>query len=225
MQYVIAYKKVQDIHYSIASNYGKFKSYTLDKSIHELSEICFQISGMLSELKHHEVSVCIKYTNNDGDAYYVKTLCRDPSSNQNRKDLYNDNIKDYIDKNSDFKEIFKKMEEKKDWKDLYYFSNYLPQKHQYNNTHLKSEVLPDSLFSFWSRNKKWPLSYKSTVVVPILSDSNKNIYGFLCVDSPKNSGFNKMYDIRLVQDIALFLAPTISLVSETHLKQYKNGII
>ena len=221
--YLIAQKKSQDIHYEIATSYEKYKSFTLDKSVHELSNICFQIAKMLTELRHCEVSVCVKYTNTKDDIYYVKTLCRDPSSQQKRKNLYDASIQDDIDKNTDFKEIFKKIEDKKDWKDVFFFSNYLPQRHQYNNTHLKSEDLPEGIFSYFSRNKKWPLSYKSTIVVPILSDDNKVIYGYLCVDSPSNRGFNSKRDIRIVQDLALFMAPTIRLVSEKHLKSKHDG--
>lgn len=92
-----------------------------------------------------------------------------------------------------------------------------------NNTHLKTEDLPDGLFSFFSRSRKWPLCYKSTIVAPILSDNNKVIYGYLCVDSPDNRGFNKKRDIRIVQDLALFMAPTIRLVSEKHLKAKNDG--
>ncbi len=221
--YLIAHKEIQDIHYEIVSNYEKYKSFSLEKSISELSNVCFQIAKMLKDLRHCDVAVCIKYMNINNDVYYVKTLCRDPSSHKIRQDLYDVNIQDDIDKNTDFKEIFKKIEDKKDWKDVYFFSNYLPQKHQYNNTHLNSEELPDGIFSYFSRNKKWPLSYKSTIVAPVLSDDNKVIYGYLCVDSPQNSGFNKKRDIRLVQDLALFLAPTIRLVSERHLTSKQNG--
>jgi transcriptional regulator with GAF, ATPase, and Fis domain len=221
--YIVAQKKAQDLHYKMATGYEKYKTYTLDKSIHELSNVCYQIANMFTELRHCEVSVCVKYTNCDNDIYYVKTLCRDPSSHQKRENLYDENILDVIDKNTDFKEIFKKIDDKKDWKEVFFFSNFLPQRHQYNNTHLKSEVLPDNLLSFFSRNKKWPLCYKSTIVVPILSDDNKTIYGYLCVDSPKNRGFNKKYDIRLVQDLALFIAPTIRYVSEKHLKTDQDG--
>ena len=221
--YLIAHKKIQDIHYEIVSNYKKYKSYSLEKSVNELSIVCFQIARLLTELRHHEVSVCVKYTNIKDDVYYVKTLCRDPSSYQIRKNLYDESIQDDIDKNTDFKEIFKKIEEKKDWKDVYFFSNNLPQMHQYNNTHLNSDNLSDGFLSFFSRNKKWSLSYKSTIVVPVLSDDNKILFGYLCVDSPKIRGFNKKRDIRLVQDLALFMSPTIRLVSERHLTSKQNG--
>lgn len=220
--YNIAQKKSQDIHYEIIRDYKKYEHYNLDKSILELSIVCQEIAKMLSNVRHCDVSVCIKYTNKKNDTYYVKTLCRDPKSYYARKEKYDSQKLDTIDRNTDFKEIFEKIDEKKDWKEVFFFANYLPQKHQYENTHLDSRKLPDYPLSHFSRNKKWPLCYKSTIVVPILSDGNKDIYGYLCVDSPHNRGFNKKHDICLMQDLALFLAPTIRLVCERHLKTYHN---
>lgn len=216
--YADAHKKLQDIYYEIVGEYEKFKSYNLDKSILELSIVCQEIAKMLSKLRHCNVSVCIKYTNRKSDIYYVKTLCRDPDSYHERKNLYISSKFDIIDKNTDFKEIFEKIANKKVWNDIYFFANYLPYKYQYENTHLDTKSLPRNFLLFFMRNWKWSLCYKSTIVVPILSDDNKDIYGYVCVDSPKNKGFNRKNDIRLIQNIALFLAPTIRLVSERHLK-------
>ena len=88
--YLIAQKKSQDIHYEIATSYEKYKSFTLDKSVHELSNICFQIAKMLTELRHCEVSVCVKYTNTKDDIYY------DPISNRHYI-LLNNFIDEYYD--------------------------------------------------------------------------------------------------------------------------------
>ncbi len=216
--YADAQKRLQDIHYEIIGEYEKFKSYNLDKSILELSIVCQEIAKILSKLRHCNVSICIKYTNRKDDNYYVKTLCRDPDSYHERKNLYVSSKYDVIDKNTDFKEIFEKIAKKTIWNDIYFFANYLPYKYQYENTHLDTKSLPSNFLLFFMRNWKWPLCYKSTIVVPILSDDNKDIYGYVCVDSPKNKGFNRKNDIRLMQNIALFMAPTIRLVSERHLK-------
>lgn len=216
--YVDAQMKLQDIHYEIIGDYEKFKNYNLDKSIHELSIVCQEIAKTLSKLRHCDVSVCIKYTNRKDDIYYVNTLCRDPLSYHERRNLYVSQDLDIIDKNTDFREIFEKIANKTAWNDIFFFANYLPFRFQYENTHLDAKLLPNSFLLFFIRNRKWPLCYKSTIVVPILSDNNKDIYGYICVDSSKNKGFNRKKDIRLMQNIALFLAPTIRLVSERHLK-------
>ena len=213
--YANAYKKLQDIHYEIIGDYDKFKSYNLDRSIHELSIVCQEIAKLLSKLRHCNVSVCIKYTNRRNDIYYVKTLCRDTDSYHERKNKYDTQKLDVIDKNTDFREIFEKIANNTEWNEIYFFANYLPFKFYYENTHLDKKLIPRS---YLFRNWRWPLCYKSTIVVPILSDDNKDIYGYVCVDSPKNKGFNKKNDIRLIQNIALFIAPTIRLVSERHLK-------
>lgn len=216
--YVNAQMKLQDIHYEIIGDYEKFKNYNLEKSIHELSIVCQEIATTLSKLRHCNVSVCIKYTNRKDDIYYVKTLCRDPLSYHERRNLYVSQDLDIIDKNTDFREIFEKIANKTAWNDIYFFANYLPFKFQYENTHLDTKLLPNNFLLFFTRNRKWSLCYKSTIVVPILSDNNRDIYGYICVDSAKNKGFNRKKDIRLMQNIALFLAPTIRLVSERHLK-------
>lgn len=214
--YLIAYKVIQDIHYDMLCNQVKYNSYTLKESVFALSSVCSRISDMFTDLRKSQVSVCIKYTNKEDDIYYVENLCRDRKSYEVRKNRYNTKCKDNINLNTDFKEIFEKIKNNNNWKDVYYRASNLPQKHQYINTHLV-EKLPDNWYSFYYRYKQWPLPYKSTIVTPILSDDNKTIYGFLCVDSDKIKGFNYDHDIKMVQDIALILSPIIRIISEKHL--------
>jgi len=220
--YLVAFKKVQEIHYDIIKNQEKYKEYSLDKSILELSNVFDQISAMFSEVRRTDVSVCLKYTNQRNGIYYVKTLCRDSKSRNKRKHFDGEEKLDDINANTDFKTIFEKIADGKDWKDVYFIANYLPQKHQYTNTHLDSSMLPDGMLSLWSRNKKWPLPYKSTIVAPILSDDTKDVYGYLCVDSAVNKGFNANHDVKIVQDIALFLSPVIRIISQKHLIKKDN---
>ena len=220
--YLVAFKRIQEIHYDIIKSQEKYKHYNLEKSILELSDVFNQISAMFSEVRRAEASVCLKYTNQRDGIYYVKTLCRDSKSHNNRKHIDAEGMLDDISSNTDFRSIFEKIAEGKDWKDVYYNANYLPQKHQYNNTHLDSSELPDGMLSFWGRDRKWPLPYKSTIVAPILSDDSKDIYGYLCVDSAVNKGFNYSYDIKIVQDIALFLSPVVRTICESHLINNEN---
>lgn len=220
--YLVAFKKIQEIHYDIIKSQENYKNYNLEKSILELSDVFNQISAMFSEVRRTDVSVCLKYTNQRNGIYYVKTLCRDSKSHNNRKQFDADGNLDDISSNTDFRTIFEKIAEGKDWKDVYYNANYLPQKHQYNNTHLDSSKLPDGMFSFLGRDRKWPLPYKSTIVAPILSDDSKDVYGYLCVDCTTNKGFNPIHDIKIVQDIALFLSPVVRIICESHLINNEN---
>ncbi len=55
------------------------------------------------------------------------------------------------------------------------------------------------------RNWKWPLPYKSTIVVPICpieENTLAGLVGFLCVDSTRNLAFKKDYDVELLLGIA-----------------------
>ncbi len=226
-KYLTALTEVQNLHYEIIKDQSGYNGLDLDKSIIKLSETCTEISKILTKLKGSLISVCVKYTNalnEDYNGMYVKTLSRDYEANRQRKNLYSESVLDKISDNTDFEELFVKIINKVDWKEVYFFANYLPQKHQYNNSHLDKSIIPDELFSWISRNNKWPLPYKSTIVVPIISGANKNIYGYLCVDSPKNNGFNLISDVKIVQDIALDLSQTIKTISEKHLISNKlNG--
>ena len=218
-------RSIQDIHYDVIKDQENYKEWELGTCISKLSDICYRISCVFDILKGSQVSVCIKYTNRNGMAYYVSTLCRDVRSCSEREEKYKNVENDTIIGNSDFHELFQKIAKGNNWQDVYYHANYLPQKHQYMNTHLDSTSLPDNWYSLISRNKEWPLPYKSTIVVPIVSDDQKNIYGYLCIDSPANKGFNNDHDVKLLQDVALYLSPIIRIISENHLRLKKDESI
>lgn len=103
---------------------------------------------------------------------------------------------------------------------MFYCGNRLANKHQYNNSHLRDAELPSGLLSYYSRRKKWPLPYKSAVVVPFLSPNGTKIDGFLCIDSPQSNGFCKEKDVAILQQIALFMRELISFVCVNHLQKY-----
>lgn len=218
-KYLKALKRLQDFHYKILIKQNGYNQYTLDECVKNLQEVCSDISEIFKEIKKNQVSVCIKYTNkSDDECLYVKTLARDKQSLKGNKRTIYDTLIDKINDNTDFLELYKKIiEAGDDWQEVFYFAKFLPQKHQYNNSHLDKEGLPDEWYSWFSRNRKWPLSYKSTIVVPIISDGKKNIYGYLCVDSEKNNEFKKEYDVKLLQNIALIISQTIKNISEKQL--------
>ena len=223
-KYMEALKKLQVFHYNILREQNGYNEFELDKSINKLQKVCSDISDIFNVIKDNKVSVCIKYTNRSKDEdLYVKTLARDKLSLNGSDRIKYDKInkEDKIKDNTDFLELYKKIiESEADWQEVFYFANFLPQKHQYNNSHLdldRNSLPPDEWYSGFARNRKWPLPYKSTIVVPIISDDKKNIYGYLCVDSEKNQGFKKEYDVNILQNIALIISQTIKIVSEKHL--------
>ena len=101
---------------------------------------------------------------------------------------------------------------------MFYCQNRLANKHQYNNTHLKDIELPSGLFDYYARRSKWPLPYKSTVVVPFLSSMGNKLDGFLCIDSSNSDCFIKDKDVAILQQIALFMQELINYVCVNHLQ-------
>ena len=82
--YLVAFKRIQEIHYDIIKSQENYKNYNLEKSILELSDVFNQISEMFSEVRRTDVSVCLKYPNQHDGSYYVKPRCSDAKSNKCR---------------------------------------------------------------------------------------------------------------------------------------------
>lgn len=218
--YLKGESKIRKIHNRINLDASKIKEKDFDGIIHELTDLCTEISEAFKEIKNEEIGVCVKYINGSPKNPYVKTLCRDFHSKEREKN-YDKTINDYILQNTDFNHIIKQMSENKDFDLIYYFANCLANKHQYTNTHLTDINLPSNCFSYFKRRKLWPLPYRSTIVVPFLTPDNKRINGFLCIDSPSSNGFIKERDVVIMQQIALFMRDIICYVCNNHLSKRK----
>lgn len=217
--YLDGEKEIRELHNNIILEKSKIKTKAFEGIIFDLSNICTQISEAFGKIKGEQIGVCIKYTNGDISNPYVKTLCRDSHSNNTRRDFDNSNELDYMFKNTDFEHIFKQLKQHNSFKNMFYCENRLANKHQYNNSHLRDVELPSGFLSYYIRRKKWPLPYKSTIVVPFLSPNSAYIAGFLCIDSPRSNGFCKEKDVVILQQIALFMQELINFVCVTHLKK------
>lgn len=217
-RYLEGEEEIRELHNSIILEKSKIKTNNFEGIIFELSKICTQISDAFGKIKGETIGVCIKYINGDLSNPYVKTLCRDTHSQNKRKDFDNSDELDYLLKNTDFEHIFKQLDNHNHFKTMFYCENRLANKHQYNNSHLRDVELPSGFWSYYSRRKKWPLPYKSAIVVPFLSPDGKSIAGFLCIDSPQSNGFSKEKDVVILQQIALFMQDIISFVCVNHLK-------
>ena len=217
-KYLKGESEIRKIHNKINLDTPSIKQKNFDGIVHELSDLCTEISEAFKEIKNEEIGVCIKYINGNVENPYVKTLCRDFHSKKREKKYKNVGF-DYISQNTDFTHIIRQMNDKQDFNMLYYFANDLVNKHQYNNTHLKEVDLPSSLWCYFERQRKWPLPYRSTIVVPLLSSDNMCIDGFLCIDSPSSNGFIKERDVVIMQQIALFMRDIICYVCSNHLKK------
>ncbi len=116
-----------------------------------------------------------------------------------------DRVKHYVKKNTCFTELIKCIETTKE---DYFLRNNLPRenaKKTYRNTSFDTYGEIDK--GIFVRLRRWPLPYKSTLVVPIAPNSpqertENNLLGFLCIDSESRYAFSKDYDVDLATGVA-----------------------
>ena len=177
--------------------------------LERLIDLCDSIASSFSIVNGHHIGVCLKFLSDEKDRPIVQTLVRDrKSSTKNRKSGNKDNIKHWLDANSDFNFIYSNYED--DNVDTsHYLGINLPMQRDYKNTRLTSWPPKVKLFPFnWIiRQKEWPLKYRCTLVLPIVSidanvQSQEAIRGFICIDSPRRSAFYKDVDIEILKGIS-----------------------
>lgn len=129
----------------------------------------------------------------------ILTFCRD--SYPGRKIARSSNAGNFVKDNTDFLEVLNNFERRGA---RYFFSNKLPVLYGYRNSSFEHYKKLES--HFWlMRIWRWPLPYRSTIVVPICpaDDPDKgSLIGFLCVDSKSMFAFKKDYDVALLTGIA-----------------------
>lgn len=218
-RYAEGIEDLRKIHQEIILLQSRTKNLEPDKFLLSIHQICHKISKIFTRLRGKQISACIKYINvsNDGE-YYVQSLCRDADS-FDRNDIEPiESDKDYIQDNSDFSSIIKDITKNLSREQIFFFSNNLPYEYGYLNSHLNENKLKRRVF----RHYHWPLPYKSTIIVPILSVSKQTIdgtlYAFICIDCAKTNGFDKTTDIVILQAISLQLLPIIEFICNNHLK-------
>lgn len=222
----------------INQNFSKLQKTAEDKEaiMTEFMGICSKIADIIKGGKNNDIRVCIKYINGERDAngkprnFYVETYCHDSATEKQIKDnkaqgIYTRKLTgtiDYISENTDFESIFNivdgynRQRESIDYSRVFYCQNWLPFCHQYKNSHLDPSSVSYS-WKIWKRNSQWPLEYKSTIVVPIISFDTAEIFGFLCVDSKKNYGFSSSKDVPIMQNIAISLRELVKITWEKQL--------
>lgn len=201
----------------IVLQYTQIRTKNLEGIVHVMSNLCTEIAEAFEIIKGQKIGVCIKYINGDIKNPYVETLCRDVHSRKRTYSTRNAGY-DYIWQNADFAHILRSFNEQREFAELYYFANDLPNQYQYTNTHLDTSNLQSGFLWRFMRRKQWPLPYQSTIVVPFLSPDNKQLEGFLCIDSSVPKGFNKSRDVAILQQIALFMRELMCYVCSNHLK-------
>lgn len=190
----------------------------LQESIELLQKFCTKIAEAFVMISGKKVYACIKFFFNEREyrRICVMTLCRDFNSEKDGKRTPVDqDDSHYISDNSDFKHIVDNIGTKGP-NGKFFFNNNLPGYDFYQNSRLDSTNYPPKnnffLIKEVLRRIKWPLPYRSTIVVPIvpLSDDEidrERILGFFCLDSPKVGAFRKRYDISILRGVADGLHP------------------
>jgi hypothetical protein len=184
------------------------------KSKQAFIEFCNKLSYTFSIVTNSECHVCIKILhrkNNtrthkkiDLSKLEVATFVRDTIGLDRDKIDRMKKFNHYINCNTDFEEIIKNYGAVED---KYFFSNNLPEILDYKS----SSFLPHSEnYTFFApntsieeRQKKWPLSYFSTICVPICPGifeqvNAETFLGFLCIDSKISNAFNEKIDSSII---------------------------
>lgn len=218
-QYADAFGAI-NIGFSHLHRLRRIEKPSIDQILSELGKLCDEVSNAFCRIYGSKIGVCIKFIENDNGRPRCKTLIRDSYSNaQSRKSGSQDITKHWIDANSDFEFIYSNFDNE-NVDTSYYLEQHLPNCLDYKNTRLnpgwKSKPFPFFPERF-VRKWNWPLSYKSTLIVPIVplfanDQSQEAIRGFLCADSPEEGIFNKYYDVDIMKGVADGIYNQIDLI-------------
>lgn len=95
-KYLDCEDSIRKIHNSLIYDFQNIKQQDFNGIILYLTNICTAISEAFEIVKNTKIGVCIKYVNGEFNNPYVKTLCRDSHSNNQRKELDKLKDEDYI---------------------------------------------------------------------------------------------------------------------------------
>ena len=191
-----------------------------------LATLLVLLARALSGISGQEVRACIKVLepvdSEDPNQPSVVTLARDRPSKydewaERRRDFHH-----WVAENTDFHQLHEQAGMKAGER---FFENRLPYLWPYRNTSFElvdeHPPQPDSWPDFlrpialrW-RDRKWPLVYKSTLVVPIMereepgSDTRPDLFGYLAVDSPAMGAFDDKRDTAVLQTVAQMIVPRL----------------
>jgi len=209
VKYADIYQDI-NIGFSQLHSISREEDQSIELIIRSLSSLCDNLSQAFTKIYGTKIGVCIKFLTSEKDRPLVQTLVRDNNSKTNeRKTGTNDEIKHWLDGNSDFDFIYSNFDND-NIDTTYYHEKNLPICKDYRNTRIQNTWVPKQKFIFlenFMRRKYWPLKYRSTLVVPIVpilaDQQNKNaIRGFLCIDSPQERLFNKDIDVCILKGIS-----------------------
>lgn len=183
-----------------------------------LAELVEEVAESFTLITGTRVSACIKVCRGPEENPTVETLCRDRKSHRRYGDprageSRGGKVVHHVRSNTDFEYLLRHVNTPEG---NYYLCNDLPTEPYYQNTSLSViDREPDRtkmpVVSYFFRQYRWPLPYKSTLVVPIKGVSNGKmvIEGFLCVDSASRGVFDRRHDAVALQAAAEVAYPLL----------------
>ena len=145
-----------------------------------LASLCNATSTIFSEIHGTNIGVCIKLMTEVSKEAVIVTHVRDRYSMKNgRKTGKNEKVKHYLKDNSDFLYIYEELDQSNSGV-IYYYSKDVATDPNYKNSSLhnwKQPTLGWPIVNNLIRKHKWPLPYRSTIVIPIipLNSNNQNV--------------------------------------------------
>jgi hypothetical protein len=169
------------------------------------STVCTDVAQAMELISATQCSVCIKALKNaDAGSNDVRleivTLSRDKDSAS--REVSTRSHPHYLDQNTDFTHIHERLGTPTG----YFLSHYLPSVPGYRNSSFaaygRPVDIPIPIIGAIVRDLRWPLPYRSTIVVPISTEQSTATYGklvgYLCVDSRARSAFRRRYDVEVL---------------------------
>lgn len=180
------------------------RKYDIPSIVRACELLCTELATAFTVITGTKCNVAIKVLEEDKDENGVqklKAITFSRSHDTSRNPKVNE-IKHWVDRNTDFYTILEKIDQPKG---CYFFANSLSLRVGYLNTSFPVYGHADPEENIFLRYWRWPLPYKSTIVVPICpcdEPSKKMLLGFLCVDSVNAGSFKKHYDVTLLNGVA-----------------------
>lgn len=179
-----------------------------EQVVSAFSKLCNHVASAFTTIIGSRCYVCIKILASSGEEPVYATLCRDDNCPSKRlradEKAADGSVKHSLEKNTAFKEAVHTIREPVD---VGFISNILPFHDHYDNSSfdLYEQKRHIGLHPL-KRYRKWPLPYRSTMVVAIhpiqKGKVGSEIIGFLCIDSPKMWAFRRKYDMQIASGVA-----------------------
>lgn len=187
----------------------------------DLSEAFTQIVSVSAPSPDAKCSICIKPNKisiNAPKERKLFTLVRDRNSSNRYGAEFDSKVLISYENNTAFSVIYDNLFQPQ--KQKYYFHNSLPaaidegyQNESFNKKGVSADYLKKMKYDQRRLDQYWPLSYKSTIVAPIIQVYSKDditLHGFICLDCQYEFVFNEQLDVPILIGCAEGLSNIIS---------------